>query len=59
MPCGRLHMLEAQCESWGGPVSAVIYLPLPMFNRSNTVLVEQAVEELDQLHKRIESSGGS
>ncbi len=57
LPWSRLHMLEAQCESWGGPVSAVVYLPLKFFNQSNSFLVEQAARQLDELHGRIEKSG--
>ena len=52
-------MLEAQCESWGGPVSASIYLPLEYFDRSNSQHVMEAIRELDQLHRRIEESGMS
>lgn len=51
-------MLEAQCESWGGPVSAVIYQPLEFFNQNNSFIVEDAKQRLGELHARIEASGG-
>lgn len=54
----RLHMLEEQCESWGGPVSASIWLPLELFNKRNGFAVEEAIQQLSELHARIEKSGG-
>ena len=28
---GRLDQLESQCQSWGGPLSAAVYLVLPQY----------------------------
>jgi hypothetical protein len=53
----RLYMLAGQCSSWGGPVSAVIYLPLELFNPQNRLLVAEATRQLASLHAEVEARG--
>ena len=52
-------MLEEQCASWGGPVSASIWLPLEYFNQQSGALIEEAIQQLGELHRRIEESGAA
>ena len=53
----RLYMLAGQCSSWGGPVSAVVYLPLELFSPQNRALVAEAKRQLAALHAEVEARG--
>ncbi|GFR39665.1 hypothetical protein Agub_g136, partial [Astrephomene gubernaculifera] len=58
----RLGMLEAQCRSYPGPLSAAIYVPLlqqtpgPQLTPANQELLQQATASVKQLFDSLESN---
>ncbi|RMZ54418.1 hypothetical protein APUTEX25_001994 [Auxenochlorella protothecoides] len=54
----RSYMLEGQCTSWGGPVVAILYLSLELFDTNNALHIEQARAQAADLHARMEEAGG-
>lgn len=50
-------MLEGQCTSWGGPVVAILYLSLELFDTNNALHIEQARAQAADLHARMEEAG--
>lgn len=52
----RLYMLRGQCESWNGPMSAIIYVGLEIFNTSNTEKLEALQANISRLHAELESN---
>ncbi len=50
-------MLAAQCNTWGGPVSASIWLPLPIFSEDNAQALANAISTLQTLHDKLEAQG--
>lgn len=58
----RLKLLESQCLSWDGPISAVVYYPLiqnvaDIPDNSNMKLLVKAARRLSELHTRMEAVG--
>ena len=50
-------MLEGQCLSWAGPISAAVYLPTdPLDEPEGRKAAAAAREELAQLHARLEGA---
>ena len=57
----RLEQLEAQCRSWSGPISSVVYMALRLRNDwfeetppTTSDSLEMALEELKEFHERME-----
>lgn len=51
----RLFMLEGQCASWPGPMSAVIHVTLELFSRGNGAALAAARARVADLHARLEA----
>ncbi|KAJ9522391.1 hypothetical protein QJQ45_008321 [Haematococcus lacustris] len=53
----RLSSLEAQCNSWPGPLTAVVYVPLLLGNKTGNAASLQEVQALTQkLFDRVEAN---
>lgn len=57
----RLKQLEAQCRSWSGPISSVVYMALRLRDDwvkevppTTSDSLQAALEELKEFHKRME-----
>ena len=55
----RLHMLEAQCQNWGGITSVAIYWPLLVVGGevTNSAGTVEAMTTLQAFHERMQSNG--
>ena len=59
----RIEQLEAQCRSWHGPISAVVYLALLLTPQqihqteapTTNEALQRALQELQEFHARMES----
>jgi len=47
----RLHMVQGQCEAWGGPMSVAVYIPLKyLAAEENAAALSSLKSELSELH---------
>lgn len=52
-------MIEGQCKTWPGPMVAVIYTYLELFDTANRQRVEEAKASIADLHARMEAEPGA
>lgn len=52
-------MIEGQCKTWPGPMVAVIYTYLELFDTANPQRLEEAKAVIAELHARMEAEPGA
>lgn len=62
LSANRLQQLRAQCESWGGPISAAVYLGIPQYRAvrleaSTRAILSEAAHNVSSFFEEIEQSG--
>lgn len=56
--CGRLYMLEEQCNTWQGITSVAVYYPLYIFQNTNADRLREAITTVESFHEQIDRSHG-